>query len=114
MERYSKRYIFRKILVIYNDLRDSFFEMINNNINACVQTIVKVYQTAAECMRIKGSNKTSNKILKEPWWDHQCEYLKKEKYRTLRWFRRTNDINDLNKYKQCICKFKDSCNQKKT
>ena len=102
-----------RFLVIYNDLRDSIFEMINNNINECVQTIVKVYQTAAECMRIKGSNKNSNKILKEPWWDHQCEYLKKEKYRALRCFRRTNDINDLNKYKQCRCKFKDSCNQKK-
>ena len=99
--------------VIYNDLRDVIFDWIQNNINDCVQTIVKLYQTAAECMRIKGRNKSSNKQLKEPWWDQQCENLKKEKYKALRYFRRTNDAHDLNNYKQCRGRFKDTLSQKK-
>ena len=99
--------------VIYNELRDVIFDSIQNNINDCVQTIVNLYQTAAECMRIKGRSKSINKKLKEPWCDQQCEYLKKEKYKALRCFKRTNDAHDLNKYKQCRGRFKDVLSQKK-
>ena len=102
-----------RFYTIYNDIKDSTFQMINIDINGCVQLIVKMYQNAAECMRVKTGKTYSNAKVKEPWWDKQCESLKKDKYRALRYFRITNDINDLNKYKQLRGKFKDCCSQKK-
>ena len=75
--------------LIYNELLGSFFDKIASNVDECVQTIVKLYQTAAEYMRMKGSSKTK----REPWWDKQCEKQKKEKYSALRSFRRSNDVS---------------------
>ena len=40
--------------LIYNALRGSIFDKIASNVGECVQTIVKLYQVAAECMdRVK-------------------------------------------------------------
>ena len=41
-----------------------------------------------------------------PWFDKECDQLKKRKFRLLKLFRRENDINILNEYKATRALFK--------
>ena len=69
-----------------------------------------MYQNAAECLKIRSK---TVKRKQERWWDNQCEQIKKEKYKALRFLRQNNTLENLNKYKEFRNKFKDTCKEKK-
>lgn len=62
-------------------------------------------------MKLKSRNTV--KILQEPWWNRQCDQIKKENLKLLRQFRKTNDLQTLNRYREVRNKCKDMCKQKK-
>ncbi|MEW8544973.1 MAG: reverse transcriptase family protein [Candidatus Thiodiazotropha sp.] len=101
----------QRFIALYQTMMDRILEKINVNIDEGVELIVSLYQTAAECMKQKKWNKVE--IVQEPWWDRQCDQVKKEKFKLLRQFRRNNDLQTLNNYKEVRNKFKDICRQKK-
>ena len=73
---------------IFSDLKSRLLITIGRNIDEALDLVIHMYHTAAECMRIKKSNR--NKIKNEPWWDIECQNLKRLKQYYLRLFRNNN------------------------
>lgn len=59
-------------------MRQEIVDKITTSINDCVQSIVSLYQTAADCMKTR--NRMTSKCKQEPRWDSECEQIKKQKY----------------------------------
>lgn len=72
-----------------------------------------------QCVRkgagVFGPSKKKNygQTAQAGWFDNDCVVHKKEKYRLLNKFSRTNSTEDLNAYLECRKKFKLLCRQKK-
>ena len=60
---------------LFQELRQSIIDKIRISVDDCLDCIVSIYQRAAECMKPKQKH-NSNKH--EPWWDNQCEQIKKK------------------------------------
>ena len=95
----------------FESMRESILIKLDISIDECVQSIVEMYHKAAECMKSKPSK--TNVAKQEPWWDGECDKLKKEKFKALRLFRTENNYQHLNNYKVLRNRFKDVCRQKK-
>lgn len=63
---------------VFRNMRQEIVDKITTSINDCVQSIVCLYQTAADCMKTR--NRMTSKCKQEPWWDSECEEIKKQKY----------------------------------
>ena len=77
-------------------MKESILIKLDISIDDCVQSIVEMYHKAAECMKSKPSK--TNVAKQEPWWDSECDNLKKEKFKALRLFRTENNYQNLNNY----------------
>ena len=86
-----------KYLILH--CKQNVHDLIDNDVNDAVNCITSLYQDAASCMRVYGNSScTSNN--QPVWWDVECDTLKSSKYRDLRRFRITNDVEDLIFYKE--------------
>ena len=61
--------------ILFETMKESILNKLDVSINDCVQLIVEMYHKAAECMKEK--NGMPNFAKQEPWWDNECEPLKK-------------------------------------
>ena len=59
-------------------MREGIIDKIRTSVDDCVKSIVYMYQNAAGCMKIRSK---TVKRKQEPWWDNQCEQIKKENIR---------------------------------
>ena len=60
--------IFKKnFSTLLESMRESILIKLDISIDDCVQSIVKMYHKAAECMKSKPSK--TNVAKQEPWWD---------------------------------------------
>ena len=85
---------------------------LGQNLSETLDIIISMYHRAAESMKVK--RRRNNIKRNEPWWDTECDRLKKnQKYIHLREFRQLNTSETLNKYKETRNRFKYICNQKK-
>ena len=71
-------------------MKETIIINLEASIDDCAQSIDEIYHKAAECMKAKLKKK-HKADKQEPWWDNECEKIKKEKYKALRIFR--NDSN---------------------
>ena len=62
--------------ILFETMKESILKKLDVIINDCVQSIVKMYHKAAECMKIKDG--MPNFAKQEPWWDSECEHLKRQ------------------------------------
>ena len=64
---------------VYEVMQEAILNKLTISIDDYVQSIVEMYQKACECMQIKGS--MSDFAKQEPWWDSECDRLKKKNSR---------------------------------
>lgn len=79
---------------MFEEMRHNIVDKITNSIDDFVQSIVLLYQTAADCMKVRNRNNFKRK--KEPWWDDLYKQIKKEKYKALRLNRQDIRLQNLN------------------
>ncbi|MEW8544944.1 MAG: reverse transcriptase family protein [Candidatus Thiodiazotropha sp.] len=96
---------------LYIELKSRLIITIGNSLDESLNIIVNLYQNAAKCMI---SNSSRQKRIQEPWWDRQCAILKKQKYMSLKQFRRQSTTNNLTNYIEIRNKFKLLCHNKKS
>ena len=77
--------------------KTNILQCIATDINTAVHSITSLYQNAAKSMRVYNTNRHTGE--QPTWWNVHCSELKQIKYRALRKFRLTNNIDDLNEYK---------------
>ena len=97
--------------ILFETMKEFILNKLDVSINDCVQSIVEMYHKAADCMKVK--NGMPNFAKQEPWWDSECERLKKDKFKALRYFRNESNYQNLNNYKKLRNRFKDVCRRKK-
>ena len=61
--------------ILFETMKESILNKQNVSINDCVQSIDEMYHKAAECMKTKDG--MPNFAKQEPWWNSECEQLKK-------------------------------------
>jgi len=100
---------------MYNTCKDNIFHQITVDMNQALQTIVSLYKTAAENMKVHNRTKQRNVYERQdtPWWDNECDNLKYCKYKALRKFRVTSSRGDLQIYINEKRNFKEMCKNKK-
>lgn len=87
---------------------------INDNVNSAVKSIISIYQSCADSLRLRHSVNTGHTPrTNAEWYDEECKTLKHAKYKALRKFRNTNSIIDLHHYRNHKNKFKGACKTKK-
>ena len=91
-------------------MKETIIINLEASIDDCVQSIVEIYHKAAECMKAKSQKHKA--VKQEPWWDNECEKLKKEKYKALRIFRNDSNYQNLINYKTLRNRLKDTFRQK--
>ena len=62
---------------MYNTCKDNIFHQITVDMNQALQTIVSLYKTAAENMKVHNKTKRRNVYERQdkPWWDNECDIL---------------------------------------
>lgn len=69
----------------FTEIRSRLLVAIGQNIEDALDMIVGMYQKAAACMKVKGLG--NKKKAHEPWWDIECQTVKKAKQKSLKIFR---------------------------
>ena len=98
------RNLFKKIREVYEAEDNSASDMLTN--------LIQLFQDVAVKMQYK--DKPNVKLNKQPdWWNLNCDLAKKEKYQTLRQFRKTNTESDFELSTRARNKFKEITKQSK-
>lgn len=71
--------------LLFHDMKDDILSMMNMNIDTCVNKVVQLYQTTAECLKSRTTRRTN--LMHKRWWDDTCEQLTKAKFKAFRVFR---------------------------
>ncbi|MEW8548220.1 MAG: endonuclease/exonuclease/phosphatase family protein [Candidatus Thiodiazotropha sp.] len=116
------KYIFNNETI--EQFRDSLVSLLSENMvqNLCsmidnhlihINDILKEFQDILKtCSSGCLQNKRFSKCKQPKWFDAECKTLKAEKYKCLKQFRRSQNMDDLARYKSTRNKFKDLCYKK--
>ncbi|MEW8546755.1 MAG: reverse transcriptase family protein, partial [Candidatus Thiodiazotropha sp.] len=92
----------------------TFFSVFNasllHGVNTALQSIIDLYQTCANCMLVRSRGQRKSQ---PPWWDKQCQILKRDKMSSLHGFRYYNSVDHLREYKMNRNRFKNVTRSKK-
>lgn len=67
--------------LLFHDMKAAFLGMINTNTDTCVNKIVPLYQTTADCLNTRTTR--GKKSMRKRWWDGICGQLQKSKFKAL-------------------------------
>ena len=98
--------------LLFHDRKYDILDMININIDTCVNKIVELNQASAECL--KANINIGRTLLLKRWWDAKCKQLKRAKLNAFRMLRRNGTDKNLTKYKSSRNEFKKVCKRKQS
>lgn len=100
--------------IAVREQREHIITLINTSVDAGVNALVNIYQSAADCMRIRNRQSRTDTVNQNAiWWDAECETMKSHKYALLRIFRATDNRADLQAYTTYRNQFKNICKTKR-
>lgn len=92
---------------------DRILNSITINFEAAIDSLLEIFYSAAECMRVGEHRTVLRKYTNKPWWDSECEVQRNRKMQSLRQFRVLNTGENLNQYLTHRNSFRDVCRKKK-
>ena len=92
-------------------IKDTIVSNIDISCQDSLKLIVNLYQTTSNCMRIRTHDYSN--IRENPWWDTQCENVKRDKLHALNKLRSFPSPLNLTTYKYQRCRLKNIVKEKK-
>ena len=92
-------------------IKDTIISNIDISCQDSLKLIVNLYQTTSNCMRIRTHDYSN--IRENPWWDTQCENVKRDKLYALNKLRSFPSPLNLTAYKYQRCRLKNIVKEKK-
>lgn len=96
-----------------DDLKNRLQHSVDEGLELVYNIIKRASNSSSKTRRTHCTHMTAHAPSQPLWWDNECDSLKRQKYKYLRLFHKTNRNDDLDLFLKSRNTFKQVCKQKK-